>query len=1103
MAFPIEWIRPKIIRVHVATAIGRQGTGKIMGKLRHKSWPSGKALTGLIVIALVLAFSFLTAVSDAHAQTGKDPYKPIEKRDRDGDGKISPDEWHKSFKVFNKIDKDGDGFLTAEDFAKHWEVPLPDRGQSTEASGANSSDEGGDPIDRAKALLKESRVAHKDNRSEDALALIRKAAELIDGKISNPKILQKIYSSLGKREYGAGNALKAIDAMVKAVEIRSWPPTLATLVQYNLSVGRVKKAEYFAGQARASADRFYMKSGLPLDKRMLMERDIAMMDANLLQKQGLWAKAEQKIREALEVGEKLIEWDEKWRLFYLKIKWSLVKNLLKQDRAVEAEIVARDGLNEVRAKLPQGSTHEANLARFLGEALLAQGRIEEAEEMAAEALQLMEKSGEIPSSRKVVLAKRFVGMVLALQEDWSGADEQFVQISEVLADKQALKRGMIDNNPFVLLTAIKEGRGVDVHADLERKFSNLQKRLGDKNIETAQTRALLAMARAQMGEKDEALQTLKKTVPILINGSPVADADEDPSKSYTSIIQREILESYMSLLADRYIEKKTDNEFDPVAASFEIADQARGSTVQKALAASGARALVKTEELSQLVRVEQDNRKSIAAFSALLGEALGRPSSQQDADAIQNLRSNIERLRNERASAIDDIKSRFPEYASLMDPKPATLEDARSVLGAGDALISTYFAKDRGYVWAINANGDTAFAPIAMSTEEIGDSIAELRFALDPGSSGQAGIPEFKVETAYQLYEQLFKPLESVWKPAKNLIYVAHGLLGALPISVLPTSPITQPEEGAVPFASYRDVPWLAKTHSVSLIPSVAALTALRRLPRAPAGRSPFVGFGDPYFSKAQQMSANEMSLLDIKSPGGITMRGVPVVLRSAYRGTELEGGEIEKLPRLPDTAAEVNSIANVLKGGASKTVYLGVEASEKNVMSMDLSNYRVLIFATHGLIPGDLLGLTQPALAMTAPAVTGDEGDGLLTMEEILNIKLNADWVILSACNTASGGGAGAEAVSGLGQAFFYAGTRSLLASNWPVETVSAKALTTEIFSIQARDGSRSRAEALRLSMMKLMNSGEAKDIKTGKVQYAFAHPIFWAPFSLIGDGR
>ena len=141
--------------------------------------------------------------------------------------------------------------------------------------------------------------------------------------------------------------------------------------------------------------------------------------------------------------------------------------------------------------------------------------------------------------------------------------------------------------------------------------------------------------------------------------------------------------------------------------------------------------------------------------------------------------------------------------------------------------------------------------------------------------------------------------------------------------------------------------------------------------------------------------------------------------------------------------------------------------------------------------------------MALSAPDVANDpDNDGLLTMGEILGLKLDADWVVLSACNTGSGEGAGAEAVSGLGRAFFYAGTRALLVSNWPVETISARALTSELFKRQAVNDNLSRAEALRQSMFSLIEGPGFVDPESGKTIFSYAHPIFWAPFSLIGDG-
>jgi CHAT domain-containing protein len=147
--------------------------------------------------------------------------------------------------------------------------------------------------------------------------------------------------------------------------------------------------------------------------------------------------------------------------------------------------------------------------------------------------------------------------------------------------------------------------------------------------------------------------------------------------------------------------------------------------------------------------------------------------------------------------------------------------------------------------------------------------------------------------------------------------------------------------------------------------------------------------------------------------------------------------------------------------------------------------------------------GLDQPAIALSAPSVTGSNEDGLLTMGEILKLKLNADWVVLSACNTGAADGAGAEAVSGLGRAFFYAGTRTILVSMWPVETTSARELTTRLFSYQQKDKKLSRAGAFRKSMLDLIDGPGLKDVGTGKIVASYAHPLFWAPFIIVGGSR
>jgi CHAT domain-containing protein len=284
------------------------------------------------------------------------------------------------------------------------------------------------------------------------------------------------------------------------------------------------------------------------------------------------------------------------------------------------------------------------------------------------------------------------------------------------------------------------------------------------------------------------------------------------------------------------------------------------------------------------------------------------------------------------------------------------------------------------------------------------------------------------------------------------------------------------------------------------MVPSAAALRTLRGLKPGSPKREMMIGFGDPYFSVEQASKAGDPATYQVAAAAAAT-RGVPLVRRNAPKTLGVDSAELGLLPRLPDTADELKSIALALQSDPAKALHLGKEANERNVKSLDLTKYKIVVFATHGLVPGELNGLHQPALAMTAPDVAGHPGDGVLTMEEILALKLDADWVVLSACNTGTGAGAGAEAASGLGRAFFYAGTRAILVTNWSVHSVSARELVTDLFRRQASDGKLSRGQALRQAMNELLDKGGFTD-ERGKPLFAYAHPLFWAPYTIIGDG-
>jgi CHAT domain-containing protein len=419
-------------------------------------------------------------------------------------------------------------------------------------------------------------------------------------------------------------------------------------------------------------------------------------------------------------------------------------------------------------------------------------------------------------------------------------------------------------------------------------------------------------------------------------------------------------------------------------------------------------------------------------------------------------------------------------------------------MGDDEAVLSFYFGREASFVWALPKHGPVAFSAIAANAGAIDGMVQKLRTALEPQATMISDIPPFDTALAYELYALLLKPVEPGWRGAKSLVVVTNGALGLLPLGLLPTAPTESKVAAEADFSGYRSVAWLARTHAVTLMPSAAALRTLRQLPLASDKRQSMIGFGDPLFNKEQLAEAAEELA---RAAAEVNMRGVPLKRRAAPQTRDVDSAQIGLLPRLPDTADELKSIALALHADPSKVLNLGKAANEEVVKKSDLSKYRIIVFATHGLVPGDLDGLHQPALALSAPEVAGVPGDGLLMMEEILALKLDADWVVLSACNTGAAAGAGAEAASGLGRAFFYAGTRAILVTNWSVHSQSARELVADLFARQTADPKLSRGEALREAMMALVDEGGFKD-EQGKTVFSYAHPLIWAPYTIIGDG-
>lgn len=524
---------------------------------------------------------------------------------------------------------------------------------------------------------------------------------------------------------------------------------------------------------------------------------------------------------------------------------------------------------------------------------------------------------------------------------------------------------------------------------------------------------------------------------------------------------------------------------------------ARSSGVQKALNASNARANITNIRLAELARKEQDLNQQITFLGRSYKELAMQPAAQQLPGAQKAMKANIEELRKESKDTLHLIELDFPDYAQLISPKPVSLEKAQKALMPNEVLVAWFIGKKISYVWAVSNTGSPQFKSLAITQSQLRKDITQLRKSLDPKVVLVEEIPEFNFALSHSLYDALFKPIQPALDNKNTLLLIPHDEIGQLPLGLLTTAAFSPNAKADLRFSNYREAPWLIKKYAIANVPTATAMVSLRGLPKFKDGRFDFIAFADPLFNQ-DQAKTEEKQVANGDTGVKLASRGSVVKLRSSPNTAQLSSAEVGILPRLPDTKDEIEEIAKVFNVDAKRDIYLQKRASLEEVIKANLSNYKVVMFSTHGLVPGELDGLTQPALALTNPDVFGKKGDGLLKVDQILTLKLNADWVILSACNTGAGEGEGTEALSGLGRAFFFAGTRSLLVSSWPVDSEAARQLMISLFKRQYQEKAASKSIALQQASLSLMSHG-GPDNKAA--DYSYAHPLFWAPFTMVGD--
>ena len=501
--------------------------------------------------------------------------------------------------------------------------------------------------------------------------------------------------------------------------------------------------------------------------------------------------------------------------------------------------------------------------------------------------------------------------------------------------------------------------------------------------------------------------------------------------------------------------------------SLNVAQRAEQTAAGEALNALAVRFSAGTGRLAEMVRKDQDLAAESAGLDKTIAAMAATERSERDAAAVERIKERLAAIARERDDLGNSFQREFPDYAALSRPEPLKVKDLQPLLADDEALVVISLGAV-SYTWTITRT-TADWKELSISADEVSKSVAALRSRLD----FHQAVP-FDAQASFALYQKILAPVDNVLRGKARLSLVFDGALTSLPPQVL----VTSNPAGK----SFKDVDWLIKAHAVTVLPSVGSLQVLRGKSAAAAAPQPLIGFADPIFdADPGQLQQNPRLAADVAAARG--RRGAVADI------AELKGA----LPRLPETADELKAVAASVHADPAD-IFLGPNATESRVKQEKLDQFRIVYFATHGLLSGDVADFAklsaEPALVLSLPEHPSELDDGLLTASEVAQLKLNDDWVVLSACNTASGDKPGAEPLSGLARAFLYAGSRSLIVSNWEVDSNTAVTLMTGTFAALAADPKLSHGEALRKSMLAMIGDHPG-----------WAEPKYWAPFVVVGE--
>jgi CHAT domain-containing protein len=463
-----------------------------------------------------------------------------------------------------------------------------------------------------------------------------------------------------------------------------------------------------------------------------------------------------------------------------------------------------------------------------------------------------------------------------------------------------------------------------------------------------------------------------------------------------------------------------------------------------------------TEPIRALVRRRAAllERTQALRSSLLLAQQRGQAI---DAGIVGDLSATLAKL----SRTDGELIVASPDVAGQLLQHSIALTAVSKLLRAKESVLLQVLTEEKIHGLLITPSG-ALYRSVAVSRADSRADIRRLRRALDLSLPREERLP-FDAARAFSLYQRSVGMFARELTGRDELIVVADDAFQSIPWSVLVAE--LDATGGA---KSY-----LVDRMSIAVVPSLQSFVALRGSPRRQPAELPFAAFANP-----------NMETFKVGKVGKAgTLRGRDERETLALMST---------LPALPESAQEVNRIAELLHAGGTG-IYAGARATEKNVRTADLSRYRIISFATHGLMAGELPGISEPALVLTRSRTGDEEDDGLLLASEVAALKLRADLVILSACNTGRvNARSGVTGISGLARGFFAAGARSLFVSHWSVASDATALLLARAVELMKNDPTIGKADALRQAMLWMRQSLAGAD---------YSNPQFWGAFSVVGE--